>query len=322
MTPTESSEPIHAAHAAVRSAFVVRRTGRDAILVRGGDRVSWLNGLLTCDVAKRRPDEALYGLLLEKKGRIRADLEVVPEVEGDALVLAVPHAVRDETFAALDHHLIMEDVELSTPELAFYAAFGPRSAELVRTGDAPFVGKIDLLGVGGGVIFGVPNERAAAFEDALRAKLGELGGAFGDDEAYAALCIEQGLPRFGVEFDTTMLPQEASLEKRAVSFDKGCYLGQEVVYMLEHRGHPKRKLCAIELEGNDVPANGASVATADGEAIGDVRNATRGPLRGRVRALAMIKWSNAKPGTELRVDGRAAHVVSVGDVVPISAPAT
>lgn len=321
MAPSESDPaPIHPA---VRSAFVARRADRDAILVRGGDRVSWLNGLLTCDVAKRRPEDALYGLLLEKKGRIRADVDLVPEVGGDALVLAVPRAVRDETFAALDHHLIMEDVELETPELAFYAALGPRSAELVRTGDAPFAGKIDLLGVGGGMLFGVPREHAAAFEEALRSKLGELGGVFGDEEAYAALCIEQGLPRFGVEFDTTMLPQEASLEKRAVSFDKGCYLGQEVVYMLEHRGHPKRKLCAIALEeGADVPANGAGVATAAGEAIGDVRSATRGPLRGRVRALAMIKWSNAKPGTELRVDGRTAHVVSVGDVVPVSAAAT
>lgn len=300
--------------AAVRSAFVVRFADRAAIVARGGDRVSWLNGLLTCDVAKLRPEDVGYGLLLEKKGRIRADVYAVPAARGDELALAVPRAVRDDTFAALDHHLIMEDVELETPELVFYVAVGPRADELAVAVEAPFVGRIDLLGVGGGAILGVPRERAEAFEGVLRAKLEAIGGAIGDEAGFEALAIEQGLPRFGVEFDTTMFPQEASLEKRAVSFDKGCYLGQEVVYMLEHRGHPKRKLCAIAIDGDDVPAKGAGVAAVTGEAIGEVRTAARGPLRGGVRALAMIKWSSAKPGTELRVDGRPARIVAVGEV--------
>ena len=75
------------------------------------------------------------------------------------------------------------------------------------------------------------------------------GGVVGDAEGWEALRLERGVPRFGPDFDDKTYPQEASLEKAAVSFDKGCYLGQEVVCMLEMRGHVKRKLVSIVLDG-------------------------------------------------------------------------
>jgi folate-binding protein YgfZ len=281
--------------------LVIQAADRSAVLVRGKDRTSWLNGLVTQDLVKLAPGHAAYALLVEKKGRIQADLFVIPGELG--LALAVPAELGDALVATLDHHLIMEDVELETPSLSFFFAHGPKSAALAAAVGAPFAGALDLLGSGGAVLAGPPELRARV-EEALAV----LGGAIGDDATWEALRIERGLPRFGVEVDASLYPQEASLEELAVSFQKGCYLGQEVVYMLQERGHVKQRLVPLALDGAGLPERDAEVTTTDGKAVGRIRSAAVGPLEGGVRAIAMVKWSESKPGTELCVDGRAARV--------------
>src|SRR5262249_28863386 len=139
----------------------------------------------------------------------------------------------------------------------------------------------------------------------------EARGAVADDATWETLRIERGLPRFGVEVDTTLYPQEASLEKLAVSFDKGCYLGQEVVYMLENRGHVKRKLVSLDVDGDDVLAKGEAVTTIEGGAVGEVKSSARG-ASGKPVAIAMVKWAQTKPGTELRVGTRVVRVRDAG----------
>lgn len=255
---------------------------RTAIVVTGKDRTSWLNGLVTCDVTKLAPGKAQYGLLVEKKGRIQTDFFIV--ASDDALALAVPRDLREAVLATLDHHLIMEEAELTTPDLLWFYSSSMR--------EAPYAGGIDLLAKG----------------DAIVATAEPIPGA-ADGAAFDALCIERGLPRFGVEFDATFYPQEANLEKLAVSFDKGCYLGQEVVYMLENRGHVKKKLVPIDLEGDAPAPVGAAVTPPEGgDAIGDVRSSVVGPTTKTPVAIAMVKWAHAKPGTSLTIDGRKATV--------------
>lgn len=297
-----------AARAARETVLVVGAPDRSAILVTGKDRMSWLNGLVTCELAKLTASEAAYGLLVEKKGRIQTDLYVVQEraETPSAVALAVPAALRDGLLATLDHFLIMEDAELVLSDMAFVTAHGPLAGELAAL--APFAGTVDLLGTGG-VILGV----AAAEKDALDARIAEavarLGGVIADEATWENVRIEHGLPRFGVEVDATFYPQEASLEKLAVSFSKGCYLGQEVVYMLQERGHVKKKLVSLDLDAaGDVPTPGTPVTTPTGDAVGDVRSAVTGTSSGKPAAIAMVKWAFAKPGTELRVGDAAARV--------------
>lgn len=265
---------------------------RALVVVTGKDRSSWLNGMVTCDVSKLTGGRALYGFLAEKKGRIQADFYLIAS-EG-ALALAVPRAQRDAVVATLDHHLIMEDAELATPELSCFYVSGPdaeaRASELEGVA---FRGTLDLLGEGGVVVL------ATGLPEGQRAE---------DPAAFEASRIERGLPRFGVEFDASFYPQEAGLEKLGVSFDKGCYLGQEVIYMLENRGHAKRKLVPLDLEGEGAVATGAPVATEAGDAVGDVRSSVVGPASGEPRAIALVKYGQAKPGTTLLVDGRRATV--------------
>lgn len=271
-------------------ALAVRIPDRTGIVLRGKDRMTWLNGLVTCDLAKRGPTDASYGLVVEKKGRIQADFYAVPSE--DALALLVPTSLRDQLIETLDHYLIMEDVELAPEDLTLFLVQSSAPAP------APFAGALDVLGAPG-FAYAVP----AAEADAFAAKLTVV-----DEATWDARRIERGLPRFGVEVDATLYPQEASLEKLAVSFDKGCYLGQEVIYMLENRGHVKRKLVPLDVDGDAPVARGDAVTTPDGAAVGDVKSSVVGPASGKPVAIAMVKWAQSKPGTELRVGDRVARV--------------
>jgi folate-binding protein YgfZ len=305
-SPTPST-PKEAARASRETVLVVPLRDRAAIVVTGKDRTSWLNGLITCELAKRERGQGAYGLLVEKKGRIQTDLFVVPSADPgeETLALAVPASLRDGLVPALDHYLIMEDAELATPDLVFFAAHGPRAAELRTL--APFAGTVDLLG-SGGVVLGAPAADAAALEGRLVEAAAKLGGVVVDDATWDAVRIERGVPRFGAEVDATLYPQEAALETLAVSFSKGCYLGQEVVYMLQERGHVKRKLVPLDLEGDDAPAVGTAVTTPEGETVGEIKSSAIGPSSGKPVAIAMVKWAHGKPGAALRVADRTARV--------------
>lgn len=295
------------ARAAREAVVAVRAVDRTGIVVSGEDRVAWLNGLVTCDLAKLAPGQGAYGLVVEKKGRIQADLFAAPSTSPGALALAVPREVRDALVTTLDHYLVMEDAELSPADLAFWLLHGPGARRVTEGLSAPFAGTVDLFGWGGAVV-AAPEADAAALAERLAALVEANGGVVVDDAAWEPVRIERGLPRFGVEVDATLYPQEASLERLAVAFDKGCYLGQEVVYMLENRGHVKRKLVALEVESDRPPGKGEAVTTSEGAAVGEVKSAAVGPESGRPVAIAMVKWAQAKPGTELRIGDRVARV--------------
>jgi hypothetical protein len=155
-------------------------------------------------------------------------------------------------------------------------------------------------------------DHEAAALAAIGGALERSGGAFGDEAGWNTLRVECGVPRFGADFDEATYPQEAALEGRAVSFSKGCYLGQEVVCMLQMRGHVKRKLVPLVIDGEGVPLRGASVtANEGGPSVGDVTSASFSPTLGRVVALAMVKYAFAEPGRSLSVDARPARIVDL-----------
>ncbi len=281
------------------------------LVVTGGDRVAWLNGLLTCNVATLPEDGAVYGLAVTQKGRILADVVVV--ADGARLVLVVPASQREELRAALDRYLVMEDVELTEGEHVVFRADGPLAASLLPAARAAsaVAATLDVTGLGGVIVVADARAREAvrgAIADAATA----AGGVLGDDAGWEALRLERALPRYGSDFDLTTYPQEAALEKRAVSFDKGCYLGQEVVCMLEMRGHVKRKLVSLVVaEGAGVPPRGAELRNAAGAAVGQITSAAFSPTLGAPVALAMVKAAESAPGTVLALDGAKGTVTEI-----------
>lgn len=280
-----------------------RRVEDRAVLrVTGDDRVTWLNGMLTCDVTKVVEGGLRYGLAVTQKGRIQADVQVVPTA--DAVLLVVPASEMEGLVAAFEKYVIMEDCELAIDrDLAVWSVVGKASAPaLARAKEA---GAVIGAGSFGGVVL-APAKDAAAVEAALAAG----GGVRGADDTFEVSRHEGGIPRFGIDFDGSLYPQEAALEKRAVAFDKGCYLGQEVVCMLELRGHVKRKLVSLAIDAGAPLTKGDEVKTSNGEKVGEVTSSAKSPDLG-VLALAMVKASHMTPGTELVAGGAKAVVRDV-----------
>lgn len=290
--------------AAARDGALILEPALDALLVTGKDRGSWLNGMVTCDVAKIPVGGAAYGLHVGKTGKIAAELWILVGA-GDVLC-AVPAGRGGELVEALDRYLIMEDCVIGPApgEWAFALALGPRAGRLAEeareAGLRAGVGR--RAGGDAAIIAGEPR----LLEPFLLAVEGDARGVRATSDVWERVRVELGLGTFGVDFDGTAYPQEASVEADGVSFSKGCYLGQEAVFMMQERGHPPRRLVQLAVEGVDLPAPLAPVTTADGTAIGHV--SSRVVSGDRVLALATVKWKHARAGTELQVDGRRATV--------------
>jgi tRNA-modifying protein YgfZ len=294
------------------SAGVYRSHDR-IVWLRGDDAVSWLNGQVTADVRALLPGQAVYAVAVTLKGRVHTDLWAVQDAQGLAIVL--PASCAERTLEAFEKHIIMEDVELA-PELALHVVtvLGPRAGEVVEkwAGRAPHY-TCARLPAHVGVDIWLPESELDAQLSALTGAAESLGGGAIDDAGWAHAHVVLATPRAGIDFGPETYPQEAGLKARAVSFSKGCYTGQEVVYMLEKRGQVARRL--VQLVG-PLPAPPAGAVVLDGEntRIGEVTSATQ--TRGTALALAYLKRAHSELLTRVRIDGsdwEVRYVVGASD---------
>ncbi|MCS6798155.1 MAG: hypothetical protein NZ898_06460 [Myxococcota bacterium] len=287
----------------------VRQLDDRVVDVRGPDARSWLNGQLTADVRAITPGEVRYALVLHVKGRILSDAWVLDR--GESFSLLLPAAAHDAVIERFEQHIIMEDVELSTaPDRRVLTAQGPAAPSLDLAGAERWPTR--RLG-SRGVDFIVPADHVAEAWTRLCERAGALGGEPLSDPAWELARLRAAVPRFGIDFGPRCYPQEAGLHRGAVSFTKGCYVGQEVVVMLEHRGHASRRLVALSIEGLEPLREDAAITTVDGEPAGEITSSAADPEAGTVRALGYVRRKLLERGEPLRVDGRSAIVV--GDAV-------
>src|SRR5579872_463921 len=309
---------------AARSASAwIDRSDRGRIVVSGADRRSYLQGLLTNDIVALQAGQGCYTAYLTAQGRMIADLYAYEL--GDVLLLTMSGGVKDGVLAKLDQFIFSEDVQLGdvTGAFAQIAVVGPDAARVVATIasneslDAlrvlPEHGNVRSSWAGGPLIIvrvsdtGEPGfdlfvERAQA--DELKAALAAEAAIALDETAAEALRIEAGVPLFLRDMDEDTIPLEAGIESRAISFTKGCYVGQEVVIRVLHRGHGRvaRKLVGLTIDGDAVPAPGAVVKSAERDA-GRVTSSTLSPSLGQPIALAYVQRDVLEAGTPLTVDG-------------------
>jgi folate-binding protein YgfZ len=290
--------------AARASAVVVRETEREVLVVRGGDRVTWLNGVVTCDVASVVEGRALFGLLLSKVGKIQTDFYVL--ARGEELLLACAPGTRADALRELERMLVMEDAELEADAggLRCLSLHGPRSSELATTAARAgvTVASLDRTGLGGALLL-VPDAGVGG----VLSTLTDGGAVLADDEAWRTLRVERGVGVLGVDYTTADNPHEAALDRSAVSWSKGCYLGQEVVFMQDARGKLKRRLVRLAVEG-PVPATGVSVLGPGGDVVGEVTSAAQSGILGSALVLGRVKAPHFEPGTRLTVGTQAAVV--------------
>lgn len=298
------------------------------IVVSGRDRATYLQGLLTNDVVALKPGEGCYAAYLTPQGRMIADL-CVYEL-GDLMLLALAAGTRQTVLAKLEQFIFSEDVQLGDVSETFvgHSVIGPTASRAVA----------QVLGIDAGTIQGLPlhgNKRASfegapcillrvadrgedAFDllvevgkgEALAAALAAAGVTPVDAALAETLRIEGGVARFHHDMDEEIIPLEAGIESRAISFNKGCYVGQEVIIRVLHRGHGRvaKKLVGLTLTGDAVPPAGA-VIERDGKAVGKVTSATWSPMVQQAIALGYVHRDSTEPGTRVQIGGREATVV-------------
>jgi hypothetical protein len=279
--------------------------GLATLEVRGKDRQTWLNGLVTSNLAPLGVGAASYALATSKVGKILADLRIL--IGPDRVLVGVPAGRVASLQESFENYLVMEDVDLrdATGEIAWLSLHGPASTALGALAAPPaLVGNLDLTGIGGAIIAAPTDQRSALLD-----RLASEGAQIATPEDWETLRLERAIPAFGVDFDEKTYPQEASLERRAVSFQKGCYLGQEVVCRLEMRGHVHRRLVALVLETGGGFDPGSEVEAESGDQVGAVTSGVFSPTLGRPVLLAMVKYGSSQVGTKLRVRGVTGQVV-------------
>jgi folate-binding protein YgfZ len=282
-----------------RSVAVRSRDELVVVALSGDDQRSWLNGQVTNDVRHTTKGQGVYCLAVTVRGKIMADAWVLDR--GEQLLVLLPRASREQVLSSFDTQIIMEDVELSTEgDTRVISVQGPGAAACVAAVD-PARGEVfdcDELGHGGRFVL-CPAADADAVREALEAAASEAGGGAADDAAFELARLRTGRPRFGVDFDDRHYPQEAGLKARAVSFEKGCYLGQEVVCTLENRGKLNRRL--MRLRAERMPAQvPAPLTDAEGQTVGELTSAAEDPATGEVLALGYVKTRAAGEGGEVR----------------------
>ncbi len=319
------------------SAALYEMNSRGLIEVSGGDRVRWLDGMISGDVEALAVGEfglGCYATLLTNRGAIIADLHVAGL--GDVFVLESLRAEIPHIMETLNRFIIADDVELldRTGEQIVLGLEGPSArgilgAALGESAPTPelecwceglIADRSVLIGS-----FGFSGEEAyqlrflaadrADVEAALDAAGGEGSIVRGDSRALEILRIEAGIPALGRELDD-VLPQEARLE-RAISTTKGCYVGQEIVARLRARGQVNHLLVGLKLDALELPTAGVVLSSA-GRRTGEITSLADSPTLGPI-ALAYVRREHAEPGTAVEFESGRASVVELPFVSPPAA---
>ena len=236
-------------NAAHNSAALIDRSSQGTIALTGGDRASFLHALLTNDIARLTSGQGVYAAYLTPQGRMISDMGVIET--GARMLLNVARDIAAPLAERFDKLIFSEDVQAKdvTNDLIAIGVHGPSAARMIQqaagisvtgladqydniTSGSVTIVRDDALGLPGYDVY-VP----AGGADVMRAKLVEAGAVTASEETGETLRIEAARPRFGIDMNTDTIPLEAGIEDRAISFTKGCYVGQEVIIRVMHRGH-------------------------------------------------------------------------------------
>jgi folate-binding protein YgfZ len=304
-------------------AAVAARPERALLVVTGADRGSFLQGMLSNEVAKLVPGQGSRALLLNEQGRIVGELGVM--VAQEEILLDVARQARPRVRAALERFVVADDVEFDEPATCAVALLGLRAAEVLARAvaddaEGTFSARLARLAPGGHVVLevaGVPArvvrrgvDPADGFAlwtddasccDELIGRLADRGARPVGPGALEAGRIADGIALEGVDFDETTLAAEVPSLAHAISYRKGCYLGQEVVERVAARGHVNWLVVGLRAPVGGTILRGAAVRQGDRE-VGRISSAICLPSEQGVVMLARIRRESAEPGTALAIE--------------------
>ena len=297
-------------HALLSGCGVYDLSGRAKIALTGGDRVRWLNGMISNNVRDLAPGHGVYSFLLNAQGRIQGDLYAFNRSE--SVLVDTERAQRDKVWELFDHYIIADDVEMAdiSDKITALGLTGPASrAVLERAGiDVPELVYLQFAEVQWQQIAVTvlrageetkeswqvwigPDHVNPLWDALVKAEAKPTGSA-----ALNLLRISRGIPQFGQDIRDRDLPQETG-QTRALNFTKGCYLGQEIVERIRSRGAVHRQFTAFAVEGS-LPEPGSKIQ-ADGKEVGEITSSASLPLPGGDRAAALGYLRREAAGKEL-----------------------
>jgi folate-binding protein YgfZ len=305
--------------AAHHTAALAEKDWFGVLKLTGSERASWLQGMVSNDVQKLTPGSGCYAAHLTPQGKIIAHMQIL--ADEDALWLSLERAAVPKLAAAFDKLLIMEDVQIEdcSEQFDILSIVGPRAASVLeswlgeplklggRYAHRTFEqGRVVVSEIGYDVW--VPQEQS---DKALRA-LAESGALAIDHGAWDVLRTESGMPIYGVDIDeTTTLPE---IGERAISYDKGCYVGQEVVAKVKYIGHVNRRFVGLTVSGSDLAEMKSPIFKGEKE-VGYVTTSLFSPGLNRPIALGFVSRSAYAPGTEVELrSGRKRIAAEIVDL--------
>lgn len=310
---------------AINGAALVPLADWSTLRVTGADRATFLHNMCTNDVKGLAAGSGCEAFFTDVKGKIVAHGFLLVD-ETSVRIVAAP-ATAERLMKQLDRYIIREDVALSdeSRELVWILLFGKQAGSVLKgvagegVGEWPAVWSHRMAHVQGsevqvvacplpwmgGFLIGCPMDAADAIADQFVA----AGSAVGDAATLERLRVESKWPLWGVDFDDGNLPQEVSRDAQAISFRKGCYLGQETVARIDALGHVNKQLVQILFEGPAAPEVGTDLFNGD-QSVGCITSATPASRWGSPAALAMVRRGSNAAGTALRWSGGAAVVAA------------
>lgn len=265
----------------------------------GNDRVRYLNGQITNDVAKLQPGHSLYAAVTSPKGKMMGDVFV--SATNDALWIDAPIELRETLDTRLQKYLIADDAELTeiNREWWLHHIFAPSSASQLRSDTPP-----DTL------TFWNPRFGLSGFDHWL-----PLGTGFGavdvpqiPTDVIETLRLEFALPKWGADMNEDTLPPEAGLERNGISYTKGCYLGQETIARIKSIGHVNKSLMTLAADGAEPPTSGTELLF-EGKPVGKVTSSGYSPALEKGIALGYVQRQHAKVGGRLATGAGAVTII-------------
>jgi folate-binding protein YgfZ len=310
-----------AEHTALReSASVLDLSFRSRICLTGADRVRFLHGQVTNDIKRLKTGEGCYAAITTAKGKMESDLNIC--VLQDELLLDFEPGLTENISQRLEKYIVSDDVQIVdvAPHYGLLSVQGPKAEAVVKalgifpdlpakplqsvkTSDAT-LGEIYLvnqtrLRANGFDLF-VPTNSLGAVADKLIAAAKSTGGRACGWDAFEIARIEAGIPRFGADMDETNIPLECGIEAHAVSYSKGCYIGQEVINRIHSIGHVNKELRGLRLADDlkTLPVKGDKLFH-DTKEVGYVNSAIKSPALNANIALGYVRREANAIGTEL-----------------------
>ena len=311
-----SADEVRAAREGVA---ILDRNDRGLLTVAGPDATRFLQGMVTNDVEGLKPGQGNYACHLNVQGQIQADFHLY--AMADHFLLDVDASRTHALAEALNKYIIADQVEIANmgEQLQALSLIGPSSAALLidlgaattslhgsdyqhssieLNGATTVIVRLDEIG-GPGFRLICTHQNAPTIWDALLSAQGDNRPVPIGHAALNVLRTEAGIPWTGAELTDSTLPPEARIERSAVSYDKGCYIGQEIIERIRSRGNVNRLLCGLVLdkaEASNLPTIGAPL-TVEEKSVGTITTAVHSPTLGRNIALGYLRREHSQPGT-------------------------